>query len=163
MWVIVSDSHGRNEVFSKLREKHPTASAYICCGDTECGYEYLDGFVTVQGNNDYGLNFPHHLVLNLDGHKVFVVHGDRIPPLTLLDRLKDMAKAEHCDVCLYGHTHIFHVDERDGVTLINPGSISHNRDGSLQSYALVEIVDNKVVVTRVALDEPKEKKKGFFF
>lgn len=160
--VVVSDSHGRNEVFSKLRELHPNASAYISCGDTECSEEYLDGFVTVQGNNDHYEQYPKRLVLNVDGLRILVMHGDRIPPLELTHRLSDYAIAEDCQLMCYGHSHIFHVETKNGVLLVNPGSIYYNRDYTTPSYALITYENGNFHVDRLAIDEPKQKKKGFF-
>ncbi len=160
--VVVSDAHGRNEVYRKLRELHPTADAYINCGDSECSEDLLDGFVSVQGNNDMYFDYPHRLIIELEGLRILVQHGDRISPMHLTDRLSEYAYAENCQLMLYGHTHIFHVEEKNGITLVNPGSIYYNRDYSLPSYALITYQNGKFTVERKAIDEPKEKKKGFF-
>ncbi len=160
--IVVSDSHGRNEVFSKLRELHPNASAYISCGDTECSDEYLDGFVTVQGNNDPYNAYPKRVIIEVEDVRILVQHGDRIPPLELTQRLSEYAIAENCQLMCYGHSHIFHVEEKNGVLLVNPGSIYYNRDYSLPSYAIVTFENGVFSVERGAIDEAKEKKKGFF-
>lgn len=160
--ICVSDSHGRNEVFSILREKHPLANAYICCGDTESSPEYLDGFVSVQGNNDMYYDYPKRLVIELEGLRILVMHGDRIPPMQLSERLSEYAIAEDCQLMCFGHSHIFSVEEKNGVTLVNPGSIYHNRDFTLPSYAIITYENGLFSIERGAIDEVKEKKKGFF-
>ena len=33
--VVVSDSHGRNDILNLIREKHPEARLFIHCGDLE--------------------------------------------------------------------------------------------------------------------------------
>lgn len=33
--VVVSDSHGRNDILNVIREKHPDAGLFIHCGDLE--------------------------------------------------------------------------------------------------------------------------------
>lgn len=160
--VVVSDSHGRNEVFAKIRQLHPNASAYLCCGDTECDDVFLDGFVTVLGNNDYGKAYPHHLIIDLGEIRIYMTHGDRIPRLGMMERFAATAKAENCALFLFGHTHIFEVVEEEGVTIVNPGSIYHNRDGSLASYALITVEDGRIEVERKAIDEPRKAKKSWF-
>ena len=164
-FVVVSDSHGRNEVFTKLRELHPNADAYLCCGDSECGEEYLDGFVTVKGNNDYLWDFPHHVILDIKGIRIYMTHGDRVPRLGMLDHFSKLAQSEHCSLFLFGHTHIYEVVQHNGITIVNPGSIHHNRDGSLSSYALISVQDGQFTVERKSLDQAKDKtkKKGLFF
>lgn len=162
--VVVSDSHGRNEVFPKLRELYPNASAYLLLGDSETDEYSLDGFASVQGNNDaYGL-FPPHLILDLDGVRIYMTHGDRIPRMGMIDRFLVKAKEENCQLFLFGHTHIYEVHQKDGVTILNPGSIQQNRDGSNPSYALVTLDHGSITVERKELPrEHKPKKKGFWF
>lgn len=33
--VVVSDSHGRNDILKTIQEKHPNAKLFIHCGDLE--------------------------------------------------------------------------------------------------------------------------------
>ena len=80
----------------------------------------------------------------------------------ITERLSEYAYAENCQLVLYGHSHIYHVEEKNGITLVNPGSIFHNRDYTLPSYALITFENNTFKVERLAIDEAKEKKKGFF-
>lgn len=160
--VVVSDSHGKNEVFSKLRELHPHADAYISCGDTECDPSFLDGFVSVLGNNDRNYDYPKRLILEIKGLRILVQHGDRIPPMILEERLFEYARAEACNLMCFGHTHMFYKNVRDGITLLNPGSIYYNRDGSTPSYALVSFENNQIKVERKTLAESEVKKNRFF-
>ena len=47
-----------------------------------------------------------------------------------------------CDVVFFGHTHRFTDVREDGIRLINPGSCSHNRDGSPPSFGLLTFEDD---------------------
>ena len=49
------------------------------------------------------------------------------------------AKFNNADVVLYGHTHIACYEEKNGVVVINPGSLSSPRDGSSGTYAVIKI------------------------
>jgi uncharacterized protein len=52
-------------------------------------------------------------------------------------------------IACYGHTHAFFTQTSEGVTLVNPGSVYHNRDGTRPCYALVKVEGKKVTVERV--------------
>lgn len=160
--VVVSDSHGKNEVYAQLRALYPQASAYLCCGDSECDESFLDGFVSVQGNNDYSCHYPHHLILDIEGVRIYMQHGDRIPRLGMIDYFVKLAQAENCQLFLFGHTHIFEEVRKEGVVMVNPGSIYQNRDGSSPSYALITVQDQSIQVERKSLVLPKKDKKRWF-
>jgi predicted phosphodiesterase len=42
-----------------------------------------------------------------------------------------------CRAAFFGHTHIACVREKNGVTLVNPGSLTYPAGGANPSYALV--------------------------
>ena len=50
--VVVSDSHGRNDILNAIREKHPDAGLFIHCGDLEADPMFFPGYIVVRGNND---------------------------------------------------------------------------------------------------------------
>ena len=52
-FVVVSDSHGRNDILNVIREKHPDAGLFIHCGDLEDDPMFYPGYIVVRGNNDY--------------------------------------------------------------------------------------------------------------
>lgn len=159
--VVLSDSHGRNEVFKQLREMYPTASAYIHCGDSETHPNDLDGFVSIQGNNDLHYDYAKQMILDLNGVRVLLIHGHQYPMMQVVERLIYKAKEEECKLVLYGHTHIFKVTRFEDIVLVNPGSIHYNRDGSEPSYALVTIEDGKIEVERKTLPREHKPRKWF--
>lgn len=72
-----------------------------------------------------------YALLDVNGATVFVTHGHKynlsaLPPLT------------RGDVLLHGHTHIPACEEKDGITYLNPGSVSIPKEGSAHSYMVLE-------------------------
>lgn len=72
-----------------------------------------------------------YCLLEHGDHVIFATHGhhwhaERIPPLT------------PGDVLLYGHTHVPLCERRDGITLLNPGSVAIPKEGSPHSYLTLE-------------------------
>jgi putative phosphoesterase len=147
--VLVSDTHGRNEVFAQLRERHPLANAYLHAGDSETDPINLDGFASVQGNNDYYSSHPEQVVLDLGGVRVLMVHSHQYHNANRISGLIVRARKVGAKLVLYGHTHIYSVIEVDGITLINPGSLWHNRDSTPESYALITIQDEQIDIERL--------------
>ncbi len=71
------------------------------------------------------------------GRMVYISHGHvyhegKLPP---------MRKG---DVFLYGHTHVLRAEEKDGITYLNPGSVSLPKDGNPPTYAI--LTEDKFVV-----------------
>lgn len=146
-FVVVSDNHGRLEPIQEVLNRHQNADGYYHCGDFEIPLAYLSQFAVVSGNNDYA-DVPMSMIINTPNHRILLIHGHRYVSMYSIDRLVAKAKAERCSMVFYGHTHVFNDQIIDGIRFINPGSLSHNRDGSAPSYAIVEIDGGKVTVTR---------------
>lgn len=136
-FIVCSDNHGRIPVLQKIREKYANIPTKIHCGDIELPNAYMEGFYAVSGNNDFFYHYPDHLIVELDDLRIYVTHGDEYFR-DRKEKLRKKAINNHCQVICYGHTHIFDVEEMDGVLLINPGSLSYNRDGSDPSYVYVK-------------------------
>ncbi len=147
--VLVSDTHGRNEVFAQLRERHPLANAYLHAGDSETDPINLDGFASVQGNNDYYSSHPDQLVLDLGGVRVLMVHSHQYHNANRIPGLVARAKKAGAKLVFYGHTHIYSVTTVDGITLVNPGSLWRNRDFTPESYALITVFDEQIEIERI--------------
>ena len=114
-----------------------------------------DEVFCVRGNCDTEvdqmvLDFPilaEYALLEACGATVFVTHGhkhnlDSLPPL----------KAG--DVLLHGHTHVPACETRDGITYLNPGSVSIPKEGSKHSYMVLEggVFVNKSLEGEVVFD-----------
>lgn len=146
--VIISDNHGRIEPIQNILYQHQDADAFIHCGDSELPVNYLAGYVAVRGNNDFYAELPDYRVLEIGNHRILIAHGHRLMFLDNRELLVNKAKSLDCDVICFGHSHIFESRVIDDITLINPGSISKNRDGSAPSYAILTINNNQLSVER---------------
>ena len=133
--VVVSDSHGRNDILNAIREKHPDAGLFIHCGDLEADPMFYPGYIVVRGNNDYYCRFEDE-----------VTHSHRFSYFSRSEKLSNRAKELNCDIVCFGHTHVAYLDQVNGVTLLNPGSLSHSRDGRPCSYAILDIDENEIRV-----------------
>ena len=159
-WLIASDIHGSAFWCEKLLQafEREKADRLLLLGDilyhgprNELPEGYApkevfrllntvqDKIFAVRGNCDAEidqavLGFPmmaDYCLLEVNGRVVFVTHGhlfndDAMPPL---------AKGS---ILLHGHTHVPRCEEKDGILFLNPGSVSLPKDGSKNSYMLLE-------------------------
>lgn len=66
-----------------------------------------------------------------NGKRLFLTHGH-------IYNNKNMPKLSQGDVFLFGHTHIPLVVKENGVTIINPGSISLPKENNPNTYGILE-------------------------
>lgn len=142
--VVASDSHMRNDVLDLIEQKHPDASFFLHCGDLEDDPQMFPNWLFVKGNNDYFGDFPKQRILDIEGHRIFMIHSDRLPFMVLHERLVELAKENQCDIVLFGHTHRSYVNVKYKVLLVNPGSLCFPRDGKPPCYAVMEITRDQV-------------------
>ena len=79
-------------------------------------------FYHVPGNCDFFTSAPPSLTISLDGVRIFLTHGHLFGVKSGLTRLTLEARRVGAQLALFGHTHIQHMEERDGLTLLNPGA-----------------------------------------
>jgi len=94
----------------------------------------------------YLRSLPQEIRLNVEGHRVVLVHGspdgmsDGLTAFTPEARLVALARQADADVLLAGHTHAAFSRKADKVVVINPGSVGRPFDGDPRaSFMMMEI------------------------
>lgn len=146
--ILVSDNHGVRKPLQYLLDTYPITDYFIHCGDSEMHPYELNGFVSVQGNNDYYHSFPNERIITIGKHNILVVHGHLHMFFAQPKQLVQVAKKVGCDIVFYGHTHIPNDILIDGVRCLNPGSAWHNRDGSKPSYMVIQFNNDEIHVEK---------------
>lgn len=146
--LVVSDSHGNTQLLHEIVGRNRTCDLVIHLGDNASdGNEVMRDFPTVAylavtGNCDMGFalnNLNSEGSFAAEGHRIFYTHGHKYNVNFGNDVLVYQAKMKNADIALYGHTHVALAEEKGGVLVINPGSISLPRDGSCGTYCIIEI------------------------
>jgi putative phosphoesterase len=96
----------------------------------------------VRGNIDSDAGMPLIRRIDAAGRLVIAAHGHRYPLGEGLSCLVRAAKDEGARAFFFGHTHIPHFEERSGVAILNPGSLSRPRGPWGPSLAIVEAPDS---------------------
>lgn len=145
--IIFADTHGDISSCVKLMKMIPGINACIHAGDYVRDAEDLKRLFPdiplyyVKGNNDLFLPAKSKLLLELGGKRIFVTHGheERVKYDENYSLLIGKAKAEHADLCIFGHTHSPYLENLGYMTLLNPGSVRYGG-----TYAICEIEDGKM-------------------
>ena len=144
--AILSDTHGllRPEVVEYLE----TVDAILHGGDINKQSivdelrQYAPLYV-VRGNNDkdWAEAIPYDLTVTLDGVTFFMVHNKKEVP-------KDLSGV---DVVVFGHSHKYMQQERDGVLWLNPGSCGPRRFHQEITMMLAEVADGRITVDKITI------------
>ena len=147
--VILSDTHGllRPAVQARLEG----ADAILHAGDvnTPAVVEALRGFAPlyiVRGNNDkdWAADIPHTVTVTLGGVTFFMVHNKKEVPADLTG----------IDAVVFGHSHKYAEEERDGRLWLNPGSCGPRRFHQEITMMLAEAEAGRLRVEKVTIPHP---------
>lgn len=142
---IVSDTHGQADKLLKLIQRHPEIDYWLHAGDGAPDCEVVRQktkakIFAVAGNCDGFQVAKAEEWLNFDKVLIWLVHGHRENVKLGLRELEWAARQAGASAVVFGHTHISLVEERDGLWLLNPGSLADK----MGSYIVLEILDGAI-------------------
>lgn len=149
--VVVSDTHRNYAALRHVVETQPGAGLFIHLGDGEAELRQVKAdfpdlqFLSVQGNCDSSSEIPAENVLEVAGKRIFYTHGHRYSVKYGMQAFEKKARMVHADIALYGHTHIPEESYRDGLYIMNPGSLGSPARGG-PTYGTVDITPAGVVL-----------------
>ena len=148
-YLILSDSHGNIENL-EFAIKNSAYDKILFLGDGLKDLKYFNDceIEAVKGNCDYFIDYAEDKTIKDGNHTIFLTHGHRYGAKYSLDGLIDKAKEIGADIVCFGHTHKFIDTEKDGIRLINAGSIG---SGKPCSFALMKVSDKTIDVTQIPL------------
>jgi putative phosphoesterase len=148
--LIVSDSHGDTSNLKEAMLLHPEISRVLHCGDGEADVTALGAaypsvhFDAVRGNCDLGGLFPLQRLLRIAGKRIFMTHGHAYGTKYGLNQLLEQGRKDRADVVLFGHTHRRLIERRDGILVVNPGSIAGRFPARVATYVILDLGDGAV-------------------
>ena len=147
--LVVSDTHGYNDIMYDVIAKEAPFDVLIHCGDIHGEYERLRAKVNcrlfaVAGNNDYDADLERTMLIELGRYRAIITHGHRYRLYSDFSSLFYLAAENHADFVFFGHTHVPVIAEEGPVTLINPGSLTYPRQhGRQPTYIVGSIEEGK--------------------
>jgi len=150
--LILSDSHGNIDPMRIAVERtKPDAIIHLgdCWRDAAALQKLYPAipFYQVAGNCDYTFLLPRQQTIVLEGHRIVLTHGDQQGVKGSMYGVEALARQEHAELLLFGHTHLPYCDYHGSALLLNPGSIGAPRYGKPCAYALVQLEEGKAIKT----------------
>ncbi len=151
--LVLSDLHGTISCAASVLKNHPEYDTVFFLGDgiskiALLQKEYPRLWHFVRGNCDLLSDgaFPEEMLIELEGHRIFLTHGHRYFVKYDENRLLSAAAARGADIVLYGHTHLpaARYDAASGIHLFNPGSIGAPYNGKF-TYGLLTLSGTDVL------------------
>jgi len=151
--MVVSDTHGQSAPLRKALLSQPKAEIVIHLGD---GEEDIDEvreefpkkmFLQVCGNCDWGSKLPISDEFTAEGIKIFYTHGHFYGVKTGYDNLISAAQKKGAKIALFGHTHMAVERYKDGLYIMNPGSL-HTKYGT---YGIIDITAQGIVLNTIKI------------
>lgn len=144
--AILSDTHGllRPQVAEHLK----TADAILHGGDINNQSivdelrQYAPLYI-VRGNNDkaWAEAIPHDLTVTLDGVTFTMVHNKKEVPADLTG----------VNVVVFGHSHKYVQEEKEGRLWLNPGSCGPRRFHQEITMMMAEVENGKIRVEKITI------------
>jgi putative phosphoesterase len=100
--------------------------------------EFSQKIFSVAGNCDGGGSDK---IIEIEGLKILLTHGDKYRVKSGITNLFFHAKEIGVNVVMFGHTHSSLIEEVEGITFINPGTLKGYFD---KSYCYAVIYDGKI-------------------
>lgn len=143
--LIVSDTHGRHQALDRALEEAGKIDMFIHLGDVEGGEDYLEAVVEcekhiIRGNNDFFTELPREEEFGIGPYHAFITHGHYYYVSMGMETIIEEGRSRGADLVMFGHTHRPFFLQKDGMTILNPGSLSFPRqEGRRGSYMIMEV------------------------
>ena len=165
-YLVISDIHGSNYYAKKIEEiynkenpdkiillgdlyyhgpRNPLTEEYNPMEVSNLLNSLKDKILCTRGNCDADVDemisefdFNDNIELDINGKKFFFTHGHKFN----IDNIPD-----NIDILVYGHFHTGFIKEKEGVICVNSGSISLPKNGTKNSYLIID--DNEIILKDV--------------
>ena len=148
--LVLSDTHGRPSLIDRVLRRESKAKEIFFLGDVvrdieEILPDYPDrNFHIVRGNCDYFCSYPVFDIAEYKNAVVYFTHGHQHSVKSGVGGIFTAAKNVGANIALYGHTHIANIEYRDGVYIVNSGSLALPRNGTA-SYAVIDVTEKGIL------------------
>ncbi len=148
--AVVSDTHRVDKYIEAVKKIIEEADVLIHLGDNIEDAEYLErefkGEVyIVSGNCDFSRKYPKDRLIEIEGKRIFMTHGDLYAVKVGLNSIYYKGREVEADIALFGHTHQALIEKTNELILMNPGSTSLPRL-SKRSVGFIKIDEGEVEV-----------------
>ncbi len=148
--LVVSDIHESETALWAALDEQPTARTVLFLGDglrrvEQTAERFTEHtFYTVPGNCDFAAMQPKARLEIIGGKRIFFTHGHLYGVKSDPEPLWTAARERGADIVLFGHTHQPMQEYRDGLYILNPGSLGYGG-----TYGYIDLTPSGGIVTNV--------------
>lgn len=141
--LVASDSHRDFDHLNRAVLSQHSAEVIIHCGDGAAEAEDIRMLypekmvVSVKGNCDFSSALNTEETIMISNKRIFITHGHVYSVKAGLTGLIAKGNEENADIICFGHTHNSLAEYKDGIYLLNPGSLK----GYGATYGIIDITD----------------------
>lgn len=158
--LVLSDSHSDTASLRYAIKNEAQAQAVLFLGDGLNDYEEINfpGEIyssAVRGNCDSSFApYPLFREEIFAGKRIYMSHGHMEHVKYGTTEFEETARLHNADIALHGHTHIPYTDYRDGMYIMNPGSVREN------SCGIIDITDTGIMcyTKRIITIQPSDSR-----
>jgi hypothetical protein len=172
--LVISDTHGSLFFWNKIKHILPTVNEIFHLGDIlyhgprnplPKGYDPKNlseelkkhKIKYIRGNCDADVDLkvlgveemPKQMYEFFGDYSIFMLHGEIVEDDNV--NLLEFAKSHNAKVLLHGHTHIPKIEEKEGIVIANPGSLSLPKNNNKPTYMILDF-ENKLKITIYSVD-----------
>lgn len=146
--LVISDTHGYEGDVLRILYREGNVDLLIHCGDVEGGQWKIQEMAGcpcyfVKGNNDYFSDLPNDVLVRIGNYQALVTHGHLYGISMGKMRLEAEARKRGAQIVMFGHTHYPYLEEKSGLVMLNPGSVTYPRQPGRQgSYLIIEVKES---------------------
>lgn len=139
--LVLSDSHGcLGNLYDAVEAEMPDMVIHLgdCLRDAEdLSFAFPDlEILRIAGNCDFVYDAQPFVLTEVSGVRILFTHGHPFGVKRDLGALFSKALECGAQLALFGHTHVQHLEHRQGVCLLNPGACGRS---SHPGYAVIDI------------------------
>ncbi len=158
--AVISDTHGDLRNVERIRPQLGAVDWLLHAGDFLRDTQRVASLLGVDqtrvcgvvGNCDFPVREPKQELVEIDGVKIWVVHGHQLSVKRTVDRVYFRARELGARVAVFGHSHLPVLADDGQVLLFNPGSLSAPRPPETRpSCGVLEIEGGRVVAHHIFL------------
>ena len=154
--AIISDSHYDASSVNAIKKHLNSVDIIIHCGDGAPDIKLLEKdfngeIYAVKGNCDMTNEYPSQRIVDVMGIRIFITHGHMYNVKNEYNTIFYKGKEVEADIVLFGHSHKALINNHDGITIMNPGSITLPYGTMKKTMGFIDI--NKEGKTEVYLKE----------
>jgi putative phosphoesterase len=156
-FLIIGDTHRNLAHATALANAAKDVDCVVHLGDMSEDARALSRLMkreilSVNGNCDFDFSDGNYKVLETECGRLLLLHGHKEHVKSGLLNLYYRAVELGCAAVFFGHTHVACVCAQNGVTFVNPGSLTYPAGGAKPSYAFAHTRSDGLSASIVYID-----------